>query len=204
MKACTGCGSTTNGYYKNSRAPDGLKKKCKVCCLAQFRDWHKRHPEKHKEYHVVNAEVERRARLSRYKANPEKGRAACRRFYMANREREIRRRTEWTRKWQRENPELVNAKNARWRKQHRDKCNVKFARYRATKLNATPPWVNLGAIESVYAEAAKKTRETGIVHHVDHIVPLRGKTVCGLHVPWNLQVLPATENARKANRLLEQ
>lgn len=75
-------------------------------------------------------------------------------------------------------------------------------RRNATKVNATPKWLthdDLSQIASIYSEAAKKTASTGVPHEVDHIVPLRSKVVCGLHAPWNLQILTASKNRSKSN-----
>lgn len=82
--------------------------------------------------------------------------------------------------------------------------NVYTAARRARKHSATPPWLtdsHIRQIKSIYDEAARLTDATGIPHHVDHIVPICGKGVTGLHVPWNLQILTAKENISKGNRL---
>jgi 5-methylcytosine-specific restriction endonuclease McrA len=67
-----------------------------------------------------------------------------------------------------------------------------------------PAWVDRSEIEAVYKRAREITLATGTEHQVDHIVPLQGEFVCGLHVPWNLQVLTARENAAKKNRILPE
>lgn len=77
---------------------------------------------------------------------------------------------------------------------------------RATQLQAMPPWVDrahLRKIRDVYLWARRLAAETGVAHDVDHIVPLRSKVVCGLHVWWNLRAIPACENRIKSNRLTE-
>ena len=76
---------------------------------------------------------------------------------------------------------------------------TKNRRRHASKLNATPAWANPTFIEDMYMLARLVSEATGIKHHVDHVVPIRSKKVCGLHVEHNLQVIPATENSRKQN-----
>ena len=71
---------------------------------------------------------------------------------------------------------------------------------RTAKLTRTPPWADMESIRAVYAEAQRLTASIGIPHHVDHIIPLQGKFVSGLHVHNNLQVLTGTENSSKHNR----
>ena len=71
---------------------------------------------------------------------------------------------------------------------------------------ATPKWLTKEhkiAIRAFYEEAERLKSETGIDHEVDHIVPIRGGIVSGLHVPWNLRVITAAENQTKNRKLIE-
>jgi hypothetical protein len=65
---------------------------------------------------------------------------------------------------------------------------------------ATPPWVDHKAMLALHLEKIRKTEETGIEHVLDHIHPLKHSAICGLNVPWNLQILTRAQNATKSNR----
>jgi hypothetical protein len=91
-----------------------------------------------------------------------------------------------------------------YRKNNPEKFLALANKRRAAKLNATPKWLtnsDFAEIEELYLCARMFRLYTGEEYHVDHIVPLQGKTVCGLHVLWNLQVIPAKENLSKSNKI---
>lgn len=79
------------------------------------------------------------------------------------------------------------------------KRRLRRATYRAKLLNRIPAWANLALVAGFYRMARQMTLATGIPHEVDHVVPLLGKTVSGLHVENNLRVIPMLENRRKSN-----
>ena len=135
-------------------------------------------------------------------------------WYQENKERKLT----LGRLWYSNNKEYKDAQNRQWRKDNPDKArqiaklyrmvNVDRARaftsaYRAKKLQATPLWLDDSQIEEIMDlhKAARMFQiYTGIDYQVDHIVPLQGDIVCGLHVPWNLQLLSSFENQSKGNR----
>ena len=92
----------------------------------------------------------------------------------------------------------IKCNNKHWFKNNRDKHNFKEAKRRAQQKKATPQWLtdkHWDQIKSIYAGCPKGS-------HVDHIVPLQGRDVRGLHVPWNLQILTAADNIAKGNKVI--
>lgn len=99
-----------------------------------------------------------------------------------------------TRDWAVDNATVYKANAAAgWAKRNAAKIR------RTLELNAE----HQRQLKEIYAECRRRNHSIPRAWHVDHIIPLKGKTVSGLHVPWNLQILPAQENVKKSNRIIE-
>lgn len=109
--------------------------------------------------------------------------------------------------WARKNPQKTRAAISNWQKNNPEKHCANQAKRRSTKIKRTPNWLTKEHFQEInffYDLAKELTKNTKIEHHVDHIIPLNGKTVSGLHVPWNLQVLTKEQNLRKGNSMNEK
>jgi hypothetical protein len=127
--------------------------------------------------------------------------------------------SQWHKDWRIKNAEYDATRKAAYRTKNITKVKSAYKRYyeenyprmlaknnkrHADKLKRTPAWLTLDdlwMIEQAYEIAAVRSRLFGFQWHVDHVLPLRGKLVSGLHTPYNLQVIPAVENLRKSNRV---
>ena len=104
-----------------------------------------------------------------------------------------------------ENPDKKKASDKRYALENKSKISANVRKYQYAKINRTPAWLSaddLWIVEQAYELADLRTKMFGFKWHVDHIIPLQGKLVSGLHVPHNLQILPATENHRKSNQFV--
>jgi hypothetical protein len=181
MKQCTNCNQIKplDLFYKRKTQKDGHRSECKECEQAynksdKVRAKTKARNEKTKEY-----------RNNWYKENSEIVKARSKKF-------------------REENKEFVNEIGRIYKKTNPGKINAINAKRNATKLRATPKWLtqfDLDYIKNLYIQAKELEKLDGIKRHIDHIIPLQGKTVSGLHLPWNLQILTAEENMRKHNCL---
>ena len=165
-----------------------VSKKCVICATEAALAWNEANKAKH------------RANMRAYAArNPEKRRAVVAAWRKANPDKV----KVLHASWRAANPEKYLNISRTWKQRNPAHRRAKAAERRAMKLQRTPAWLtadDFAAIKAIYAEAAEKIAATGLSWHVDHIVPLLGENVSGLHVPWNLQVIPGSENMRKGNR----
>jgi hypothetical protein len=183
MKACKGrkglsCvnGALVQGldqFHKSPRMKDGHSNVCKSCEKAR-----------QSERYLENRDEVLDRTKAYGKANRHVTRKASKNYYSKNREASIQRKLDWC-------------------KQNPEKAAASAANYRANKRQATPVWLTEDHREEilrVYEHSKECRMLTGDEYHVDHIVPLAGENVCGLHVPWNLQVLPSDINIAKSNK----
>jgi hypothetical protein len=146
-------------------------------------------------------------------ANPEAYKQSCRKWLESNRDVHSARVKRWQAKnkdkiaidrkiWEKANPDKVKAKTLRWRKKHPEKHTALAVASVARRAKRVPKWNTSDdrwLMAQFYDVARLRTKATGVVWEVDHIIPLRGKEVSGLHVPSNLQVILKSENRAKRN-----
>lgn len=143
----------------------------------------------------------------KYQANAPLIRAKRREAYEKNREVEKAVARIRSAEWRVKNPlhEGTKASKAKYKAANTAKTNASTAKRRSAKLQRTPAWLTVDdywIIEQTYSLAALRTKLFGFSWHVDHVIPLQGKKVSGLHVPNNLQVIPWVDNVKKANKHL--
>ncbi len=155
--------------------------------------------------------AKKQARLSRITADPDyykKTRKRYREKLVADIERldELKKRArEYSRRPEvRERANLLEKYKRNHDPKYRDSKNIKTQLRRRRIRQATPPWLDTKSLIIFYKNAMQLKKDSGIEYAVDHYYPLQGESVCGLNVPWNLQVITHLENSAKHNRMPEE
>lgn len=194
-KVCRKCGEE-----KPQTAFATGRNHCKACRAAYYRQPEVRarmteHARRWK------SKPENKAKIAAYVSKPEvkeRMHEYAKKYYAENIDyyREARQRLLAREEYRRRTAQYAKA----WREENRARENERLKRRAVARQKATPVWADVDEMRVVYKFASVLSQATGLAYEVDHIVPLRGKTVCGMHNESNLQVLRAEVNRAKSNR----
>lgn len=217
------CDCGTFGEINTANLTRGLSKSCGCAKADLLRDYWKDVPktwtkEREKEYNdqyrLQNAEKLKVKNKLYREANKEEVSAGKKRCYEAKKEEyksrikanyhaDPEKKIEYQKLYATKNHEKVTKYFKKWVADNHGVISANRVRRRTGRQNATPLWADLKAIGFIYNESKRLTEETGVKHNVDHIIPLRGKLVCGLHCENNLRIITETENKRKGKMFVE-
>lgn len=175
-----GCDKPRLEFNRSSRQSDGLQTWCRDCSKGYYRQ----NSSKWKSFPSQVPETKSAYNAAYYAERKDLELDRCAAYHEANRDRRLE-------------------QSKQWRSDNRPRMRYLFAKRRAAQLLATPSWADQDSIGGMY-ELADIFKRAGLQIEVDHIVPLQGKTVCGLHCESNLQLLNSQENKRKGNKLFSE
>jgi hypothetical protein len=220
MKICSKCELKKElvEFYRDKSRICGRKSACAVCTRLHAKIYRINNRDRlnahSRKWHQENKDhIKKRSKEWR-EANPEKSKAQKKRYREKYKEQISKKMKEWIknnprkeRVYSEKQKERIKIKKKEWKQNNKGLERAYSMKRYAKKLKATPKWLSdchYKNIEQIYIEARNTEKLDGIPRHVDHIIPLQGKNVSGLHVPWNLQILTKKENLKKSNKILDR
>ena len=203
-KTCTKCKAEKDiqNFGVDKQKKDGVSSHCKECvCIAS-----KKHYENNVSYYQArnkkfydNLPAEKRIQYRSTSNAKDSTRIKQREWQRGN----VNKVRAYSQKWYaKANPEVLSQKRKEYRKLNPEIFARHSLKRSRSEKNAMPSWLSDSEKESIrliYLKRDFLNEVIGVKHEVDHIFPLQGRDSCGLHVPWNLQVITSTENRRKNN-----
>ena len=191
QKTCNKCKleKPSSDFYANSRTADGLNTFCKECHKADSKT-RRQVKQQDPQYRQREAERKKQYRL-RDRGNH---RAYMKDWHIRNAAQQ----RIYNKKYREERKEYFIA----YARNNKAQTLARTRAYQTAKIHRTPKWLTAAdyfEMECVYKYCGA-LRSIGLDYHVDHIIPLQGRTVSGLHVPNNLQVIHASDNLAKSNK----
>lgn len=207
-KICNKCkqDKNLNDFYKKKQTRDGLTSQCKICINQRYSVYQKKNMQKILSKNTIwnknNKDKVLKSKRKWTSLNKDKIKKISTIYYKNNKERIL----SVSSKYFSLNKEKIKIRIKKWYLKNKGLINAGRAKRRAMLLRATPKWLTkeqLEEIKQIYIICKEIQWLSEEPLEVDHIIPLRGKTVCGFHHPDNLQIIPRSKNRKKSNKINE-